>query len=186
MKLYKFRSFENLEFVLDIILNERLYCAHFSGLNDPFEGIYLAVSHYPPVFLQRLGTQRIDRKSVCELSEVYETSLFNRICSLSASIEDTRLWAHYADGHRGIAIEIDFSGNEDDLKLVRYPPKLKRYSNTILGTPFPDEILSQKTPHWEHEKEFRIMQSEPYYPVSGRISGIYLGLRISDQRMTLW
>jgi hypothetical protein len=28
MKLYKFRSFENIELTLDIIMNERLYCAY--------------------------------------------------------------------------------------------------------------------------------------------------------------
>jgi hypothetical protein len=30
--LYKFRSFEGLEFLLDIILNERLFCSLYTNL----------------------------------------------------------------------------------------------------------------------------------------------------------
>lgn len=40
MKLYKFRSLDNIEFTFDILLNERLYCANYKDLNDPFEGIF--------------------------------------------------------------------------------------------------------------------------------------------------
>ena len=43
MKLYKFRSFENIEFTLDIIMNERLYCAQHKSLNDPFEGLFSTI-----------------------------------------------------------------------------------------------------------------------------------------------
>ena len=42
MKLYKYRSLRrNLDFVLDILLNERLYCANYTALNDPLEGYYV-------------------------------------------------------------------------------------------------------------------------------------------------
>ncbi len=40
MILYKYRSLANFEHVLDIILNQRLYCSTYPELNDPFEGIY--------------------------------------------------------------------------------------------------------------------------------------------------
>ena len=182
MKLYKFRSLANFEFVLEIVLNERLYCAHFSDLNDPFEGIYLAVTHFPPVLLQTKGTERISSKNA---SSLYEQEKYCRICSLSADFEDVRLWSHYADGHKGIAIEIDFEGREVDIIPVRYLPELKKYGSTILATPFPEQVLTHKTTHWEYEKEFRILQSDKYYPVEGRITAIYLGPRVSKGHRVL-
>ncbi|MGB8764645.1 MAG: hypothetical protein WCD07_07625, partial [Burkholderiales bacterium] len=36
MILYKYRSFDNYEFLLDILINERLYCSIYKNLNDPF------------------------------------------------------------------------------------------------------------------------------------------------------
>ncbi len=41
MKLYKFKSLANFEYVADIIINKRLYAADFTELNDPMEGFLL-------------------------------------------------------------------------------------------------------------------------------------------------
>ena len=88
MKLYKMRSLSNFEFVVDLILNERPYCAHYSTLNDPFEGIYLLVTHIPPRLLLRKGTILISQN---DPSRLYEEEQFSRICSLSESFENLRL-----------------------------------------------------------------------------------------------
>jgi len=176
------RSLRNFEFVVDLILKERLYCAHYSTLNDPFEGIYLSVTHLPPTLLRRKGTQRVSRENP---SRLYEQEKYCRVCSLSDSFEDLRMWSQYADGHKGIAIEIAFRGYEEDVTPVRYLDELKKYSNTVLGTPFPEEVLSQKTIHWMHEREFRILQADEYYSVKGRIKAIYLGERVSEKHKDL-
>ena len=42
MILFKFKSLGTLDHVLDILLNDRLYCAPYSNLNDPFEGQFIA------------------------------------------------------------------------------------------------------------------------------------------------
>jgi len=182
MKLYKLKPLSNFERVLDIILNERLYCAYFEDLNDPFEGLFLAVSHLPPVMLQSKGTKRQYLKSV---SDLHEHDNYSRICSLSTSFKDVRLWSHYADGHKGVAIEIDFSGYENDVLPIEYLNELRKHSNTILGTPFPDEVLRQKTVHWQYENEIRIIQASTYYPVVGRITRIFLGARASEDHKNL-
>lgn len=186
MKLYKMRSLKNegLEFVLDIILNERLYCASFTDLNDPLEGVYLTAS--VPFFLPRFpkgnGTVRVSK---VDASQSYEHEKFNKVCSLNKVFNDLRMWSHYGDGHRGVAIEIDFSDHEADVHPVRYLPELKRYIDTVIGTPFADEVLSQKTMHWVYEEEFRILQPDKYYDVKNRISAIYLGSRVSEDRKAL-
>ena len=117
MKLYKLRPLSNLEHVLDIVVHERLYCAPFTDLNDPFEGVYLAVTHVPSIFFPSLGTTK---RSAATVSDVSEPASRTRVCSLSASVGDVRQWSHYGDGHRGIAIEIDFTGHESDLRKVDY------------------------------------------------------------------
>ena len=43
MILYKYRSLSNFEHVADIILNDRLYCPTYEELNDPFEGLFVAL-----------------------------------------------------------------------------------------------------------------------------------------------
>lgn len=182
MKLYKLRSLSNFERFLDIILNERLYCTPFEDLNDPFEGLFLAVSHLPPVMLQSKGTIR---QVLRHASDLQEHDQYSRICSLSASYKDVRLWSYYADGHKGVAIEIDFSGRETDVVPIRYLTELKKYSNTVLGTPFPEDVLRHKTVHWQYEDEVRILQSEVYYPVEGRITSVLLGARTTDDHKSI-
>ncbi|MEI8205410.1 MAG: hypothetical protein WCG03_00870 [Kiritimatiellales bacterium] len=56
MLLYKYRSLENFEYVLDIILNEHLHCAPYENLNAPFEGIFKAVHTAPGTLGDGIGT----------------------------------------------------------------------------------------------------------------------------------
>lgn len=39
--LYKYKSVDNLEYLLDIIQNQRLYLADIEELNDPLEGLII-------------------------------------------------------------------------------------------------------------------------------------------------
>ncbi len=184
MKLYKFRSLTRLDYVLDIVLNERLHCAHFSSLNDPMEGIYLDEHHVwvgdyvavSPMQYARAASELPDSIDCC------------RICSLSESYEDLRLWSHYADGHRGVAIEIDFTGHEASAKPVDYLTELKKYAaHTVLGRPEAETVFRQKTIHWAYEAERRILQSatQIYYPINGRITAIILGTRTARELKSL-
>jgi hypothetical protein len=108
-----------------------------------------------------------------------------RICSLSSSLSDVRLWSHYADGYRGIALEIDFSGIEDSIYEVKYSEELPSYGYTILTAPSPIEVLTCKTIHWQWESEFRIIHKEEYFDISNRLKAIYVGSRIKDIHLGL-
>ena len=179
MLLYKFRSLQNIEFVLDVILNERLHCALYSELNDPFEGLFHSV--FKPNPYNSPIPSFINKVTTCKTIEDLQVDIERfKICSLSKSFNDVRLWSNYADGHKGIAIEIDFSGNEEDIHEVKYVPKLKEYGITLLTRPEPAEVLSFKSEHWEYEDECRIIQEEKYYPITGCIKRIYTGHRISE------
>lgn len=173
MKLYKFRSLDNIEFVLDILLNERLYCAPYSDLNDPLEGLFYTI--YSPNIYSKKRLRRY--REIQDLPTKYSDI---KICSLSEELNDIRMWSHYASGHTGVAIEIDFTNNNQDLKKVTYDPGLQKHSDSLLFESTPKEILSFKTEHWDYEQEYRILQDIDYYDISGRITGIYFGVRTSD------
>ena len=121
------------------------------------------------------------------LSSISELSIIDkiRICSLSASLGDVRLWSHYADGHRGVAIEIDFDGRESEIHKVDYINQLKEFSNTILTGPRSEDVLRLKTNHWEYEEEFRIISDVEYFSIKGMLSAVYCGIRISDLHQEL-
>ncbi|CAG34903.1 DUF2971 domain-containing protein [Desulfotalea psychrophila] len=172
MKLYKFRSLDNLEFVLDILLNQRLYCSSYDSLNDPLEGLFYTII-----------SPRGNQKRVRQYKSIDDLPTFNsdlKICSLSKSLEDIRMWSHYANGHTGVAIEIEFSDYEADVTEVNYDSGLKKHGTTILAGATPNEVLSYKTEHWRYENEYRIIGQDEYYPIKGRVTAVYFGVRASD------
>ena len=184
MKLFKYRSLQNFEFVLDIILNGRLHCTEYQNLNDPFEGLFFS-TFYPrrvkgmiPISIGKMKTL----KSVNNLNSFLSRT---KICSLSSTLKEVRLWSHYADGHKGIAIEIDFPNELPSVHEVTYIDELREYGRTFLTEPTSEEILSFKTRHWKFEKEYRIIQEEEFFSIAGRISAIYAGIRTSDSHLAL-
>jgi hypothetical protein len=89
--LYKYRSLGNWKFVLDILLNKRLYAASFATLNDPMEGRY---------FYFKDEVTRQFRAAI-----LYQKTGW-KICSLSKTATNTLLWSYYAGGHTGIAVGV--------------------------------------------------------------------------------
>jgi len=172
MKLYKFRSLQQIEFTLDILLAERLYCAPYKDLNDPFEGVFYTISQPPG-----MPTSRRIYKTIEDLAH-YKSDV--RICSLTQELSDIRMWSHYASGHQGVAIEIEFPDVTPGLFKVEYADGLQKFGTTFLGGATAREVLSLKTNHWEHEREYRIIQSDEYYDIHGKITGLFLGIRVSE------
>lgn len=160
MILYKYRSLANFEHILDIILNQRLHCSTYPELNDPFEGIFVVIisPHYNKGgALARWIARRPRYKNAKEL---YGDAMDEiKICSLSSNLSDVRLWSYYADGHKGIVFEIDFSGLETNIYEVKYSKELPRggISRIARGAilsgqtnpPRPYEMFSRKTWHWD-------------------------------------
>lgn len=181
MKLYKYRSLDHLEYTLDILLNERVHCAPYDKLNDPFEGVFLAVSQWTDLF----GSTNLGFGSVgggVSIKTPQSISNFpvpggTRVCSLSASLNDVRLWSHYANGLTGIAIEIDLDETEEKLHEVEYVKQFKEFSYGMLTAPESTEILRVKSHHWSYEKEYRVISKNEHYAVNGKLTAVFLGLR---------
>lgn len=161
MLLYKFKSLEKFDHTIDILLNERLFCASFKKLNDPCEGLYNYIGAFNKAFSPAFDiskTKRIPDK---------------KICSLSESLSDVRMWSYYANSHKGIAIEIELDENE--VEQIIYIKNLLEKT----GQAKSEYILTRKTNHWGYENEYRILSNKKHYPIKNKIRAIYLGLRIA-------
>lgn len=178
MHLYKYKGASELLHLLDIAVHERLFCQSYAKLNDPFEGQFRSFTRYASLANQAplRHPGRVGYHSVDQLPIPGGT----RVCSLSETSSDVRMWSLYAESHQGVAIEIDFEGIEGHIHRVQYLEDLPKFGTTILAGATPEQVLSCKTTHWEYERECRIIGTDPYFRVEGRIQRVILGLRASD------
>ena len=174
MKLYKYKPLNNLWHVLDIVLNKRLYCAPWRDLNDPLEGRYEIY----------LGER--DSDGGCAMSSFIESARNKfRISSLSANATNFLLWSHYADGHKGVAIEIEIPDGHPDLTEVAYSPFSSIFRNE---DDFKDDmrhIFNGKTEEWSYEEEYRIIQKQDYFYLPTKPLRLLLGPIVDASREDL-
>lgn len=173
MTLYKYKSFENLAYFLDIIVRKRLYGATIKELNDPMEG-YFSSEEFNNEEWERI------RKLKKEV----------RICSLSKNKDNALLWAHYANEHKGCCIEVevaeDFSWKRIDVNYCSCFPTLHPGQSD-------DEIIEMlfktKSDYWSYEDEVRFVKHLPLSKdgkphkanLHVKVKKIYLGIRVTDE-----
>jgi len=185
MLLYKYRSLDSLDFALDILLNERLYCSAYKELNDPFEGQFLRIPALPGL----IGTAI--PASTMAIEEIMKDKSSVRVCSLAGTCTDVRMWSLYASSHTGIAIEIDFDEPETHDPLeVHYLPQLLTLKDKLLQEirsvdDNPSFLLAFKTNHWSYEQEHRLIGGEMYSPVKGAIKRVLVGHRADPRKVDL-
>lgn len=162
--LFKYRSLANFKHFVDAILNQRLYAARYSDLNDPMEGIYhYGVGH---------AAEDLVRKLRGEKSRL-------GICSLSRTPSNQLMWAHYANGHRGVVLGVEVDRNVYEIRPVQYGEPLALLNDPgdlIRATAI--EILSHKPRFWEYEEEERVFVEQDHF-VSVRICEVWIGSRMS-------
>lgn len=153
MRLYKFRqltSCKDLERIIEILETNKFHCAKFSEMNDPMEGVYIAT---------------IPSK----ISEILNEKNKKRICSFSSEdgFENFAMWGYYANGFKGIAIEIEV--DESIVKKVKYEDEIPETENV-------EEILTTKLKYWQHEAEYRFITEDNEDKCGiGKITKIYFG-----------
>lgn len=161
--LYKYRSLRDFKYFLDIILRQRLYASPYFDLNDPMEGQYL----YNRGELSRQLVQAIKG----------EKDKF-RICSLSKDPEHPLMWAHYADGHKGIVVGVTVNNEKYEVRPVVYSDELPNIDRrNYVSLQSAKDILSHKISVWEYEKEKRVFVSRGNY-VNVSVKEIRLGSKM--------
>ena len=169
MKAYKFRGSHQFDMVMDIVLGKRLYCADWAKLNDPMEGVF-AYSH----------NNVTERDIKQDVEKIINEKKKIRVCSLASTFESHLMWAHYASGFEGFAIEVELPDNDSKIKKVEYRGIFAGISlgEEIEANQVADEILSSKYNEWEYEKEIRILSQDEYYYLENPITRIIVGHRM--------
>ena len=162
--LYKYRGIKDFRYFIDIVLKKRLYASPYFQLNDPMEGHYL------------YSTGELE-SDVRELIENQRDKL--RICSLSKIPDNELMWAHYAEGHRGVVIGVEIDETKYEVVPIKYTG-LKRIGRMDISNSTAREILSHKLTVWSYEKEVRIFVESTYY-VDVSVEKIIAGRSMSNQ-----
>ena len=175
------------------LVNNQLYLPTKDGLNDPTEGVYGddALRMFFKVF----------SKYSHNVEEQYNkfTDKFRNVgvYSLSKSFDNELLWAYYASGHTGFAIEYDIDILEQSLNYNAYAQQLYKFDveywndvpqidiSTIRGNEIVEMLkrfIGAKSSSWAHEKEIRlIFENTGLFEIDNKaVTAIYFGCRMPD------
>ena len=173
MLAYKYRSSSQFDFALDIVFNDRLYCADWTTLNDPMEGLFSY--HYD----DENSEADFDKKA----DQIINHKNKIKICSLSETPNSILLWAHYANGFDGFAIEVEIPDPTPHNSINKIEYQKSGYTNVDMKSTVDLEktakmLLCSKFDDWEYEKEVRVIQEDSYFNISP-IKRIIAGHRLN-------
>lgn len=165
--LYKYKQFSlddcSSNYLRDIFFNGELYCAKFEELNDPMESYFQYSSNVREEYVRSVLSEKSQQ----------------RICSLTTSPYNPLMWSYYADGHKGICIEIDKILESPRTRVaVKYKcdfPEMKQNTNPFDAS---KHILSYKSLLWKNEHEIRYLSKKETLKV--HITRVFAGLRMKD------
>ena len=180
------RPFAGIDALREMIVEEKIWYSKPSSFNDPFEFQNIKCVGFKN---HRLASNQINRRNT-----PYGESLLSRcgiICFCNNNT-DIRMWAYYADGHRGICICFKCEKSpffDNRLYNVTYDDDIVEFEihlNDMDGNLFLRQV-STKAKCWKHEGEYRIVnppssihKSDGYglkpFPAN-LIEGIIFGLK---------
>lgn len=134
--------------------------------------------------------------NITEIEKIIKTRLKRQgIICLTPHINHTLMWSHYANSHRGFAIEYQFNqticGGDWYEDKVEYTSKLEKFCFTEVLTN-PNRVLTKlsliKSHHWSYENEVRLINKKTFgsfvdIPEHMKTSGIYAGLKIEPENL---
>ncbi len=172
MKLYKFRSTNNFEYIVDILLRKRLHCCNIKQFNDVTEGDF------------RSGNEDGHEVEYFEKGLNYSKRLKElKVCSLTKTFNNHLLWAYYANGYNGVAIELDIPDSPNKLYEVEYTDDFIYFSDLVLNEStdidYSAKPLCMKKKRWSHENEMRIIVEDEFYKLQRPISRVIIGSRVN-------
>jgi hypothetical protein len=185
-KLYKYVSYN--EHSLSILINREIWCPKAKSLNDPFE------FHFD-LTQGSIDGMPIDQTS---LENAKEDAKELAIICFSEINDDILMWSHYTQGHTEFCIEFERKEGNDLGKWDYCAPIVYNTGNRALSfTPQQLEnpeaftkIATSKSPHWEYEKEWRLIVSHDFadklIPLPAPITGIIFGCNMGhNERKTI-
>lgn len=177
MRLVKFRSLANEEDlcrVIRTIKTGEFWCAKLWNMNDPMEGVFSSFNR-------------------TQVDGIFSEKNAFVICSFSdsSSLQWPLLWGYYANGFKGIAIEIEIDAHKilKHKKNGRLPPVEEsegaicdvKYLNWIKFNEDSrdsdvENIITRKLNSWKKEKEYRFLKraNEGWHKIS-EVRRVYIG-----------
>ncbi|MGG2084182.1 DUF2971 domain-containing protein [Lysinibacillus pakistanensis] len=179
-KLYKFQPISDSirEQRLKTVKENKLWVCNSLYLNDPYDcnAFYYLEDEIRQMIKYHIGKNPILTSVDDKMKEV-ESLLFGfrsnlEIACFSEELYNMPLWGNYADNHRGICIEYDFSkipSNNDFSKMlfpVGYDEKRYNITNLLMSLVNNDKksnpyilffLILMKHCSWEYEQEWRFI-----------------------------
>lgn len=217
LRLFKFRSINN--WLIDSLINNTIYAAKAAELNDPLDAQIDFKSIVEHAIVKSFGERRDYLEYLVKTKNFFhnwqhqmgELGIFSFSLSdaQDSIVEESCMWSHYGDQHRGLCIEYlleeKFIKNnymdenaENRLTLcdeVEY--KNEGITNELLNSPIKQneefvkymlrKYLTIKRESWKYEREGRLIfaQSGPCKVGIGAINRIIFGLRTSQANKKL-
>lgn len=104
-----------------------------------------------------------------------------KVCSLSKTYDCHLLWAHYASGFDGLAIEIELPEYSPEIRQIEYRGVFASLS--LNGSFSPDraaeQVLSSKYREWAYEQEVRVLQRGTWYDLAQPVKHVIAGHRMN-------
>jgi hypothetical protein len=163
-------SKNSVNYVINPIQTSHYYLPTRDRLNDPSEGVFNNQLQKQLFGFMQGVTGLGERQELAEpvferAKEVTAAINTSGIFSLTSNPTDELMWAHYADSHRGIAIEYDLE------LLTRFTPKSHLHTFDVEYEKGPPELginnlassnalqimLGYKSPRWSYEEEYRVL-----------------------------
>lgn len=211
-KLYRYHSISTRTFIgLD---KEAVWFSHPSKFNDPYDSSAAFFdSIMQPGWQKEMKKVKTTNFQIKQLKRVFEEEEYRmhtefveksrdslRVCCFTENKDSVLMWSHYADQHKGICVEYDFTSlTPDDVRLKWLYPVI--YSNIYLNiseflkpeniNPFIFMLASMhKYKAWSYEKEWRMMiangvMTDEAYKLMPTPTAIYMGSRI-DRDVTIY
>jgi hypothetical protein len=140
----------------------------YYDFNDPMEAFYEASN----LTKRKIEEIRLEKRKL-------------RICCLSKCYTNVLMWAHYADSHKGICLEVEVDSPKIIHRDVLYTSQLEQPTG---NTDFEKciDIMSHKFKPWQYEQEARFFKELPPSSkdsdqlfLNVKIKRIYLGYKLS-------
>lgn len=179
--LFRFRKID--KYLLQSLVNSELHFARPETLNDPFDCRVDFHASLERAIIRAEGTNHERLKGLREImnedlkSDEIRAFVENiGVCSFSLTLENTLMWSHYADNHRGVCLTYGFPKAffdetvNDILGIVGVDYGIDPLSDWFLHVldehmPFDRFIrllikkaFTVKAELWRHEEEVRIVR----------------------------
>lgn len=194
--LYRFRRFS--EFSIDEIINQRIFLAKPDSFDDVMDSQYIIKK---PKTIPSLKSdsdlakekyiEMLENMLARERNKYYHDVL--RVACFTTKTDNIPLWYYYADRHRGICIEYDFSEFTSFAKEgvcllpVIYPSENDEYEYRIFSRRDAASAISNalvKNEDWKFEKEWRLIrfcEDKKAVYFTAKISKIIVGYGATPQ-----